>query len=167
MAFSDTFLPEFDHEMRTTRSILERVPTDKSDWRPHPKSTALGVLAAHVAGLVRFGSRVASEDEINMAPADGSPPRPPAPYDSTDALLAAFDESVAATRSALSSLPDEKLTTPWTLKFGEQTIFTMPRAAVLRMMLMSHVIHHRGQLSVYLRLNDVPLPSIYGPTADS
>lgn len=168
MAFSDAFLPEFDQEMKTTRSILERVPVDKSAWRPHPKSTPFGTLAAHVVNLAGFGVRIAAHDEVNMAPLDGSPPAAsPAAYDSTEALLSAFDTNVAAAREAIAGIADTDIMTPWSLKHGEATIFTLPRAAVLRTMMMSHIIHHRGQLSVYLRLNDIPLPSIYGPTADT
>jgi len=162
MAFADNFLPEFDHEMKTTRSLLERVPFDNATWKPHTKSTGLGDLASHIANLAGFGDMIVNNDERNFG--GGQPPRV---FSNTTDLLAAFDEGVARSRTAIRGLADDKLGTPWTLRAGDHVIFTMPRAAVLRSMLMNHIIHHRGQLSVYLRLNDVPLPSIYGPTADT
>ena len=165
MSFADSFLPEFDHEMKTTRAILERVPFDKALFKPHPKSTALGPLASHVANLVGFGDRIVNADEIDFAP--GGQRRLPREYENTADLLAAFDENVSKTRGAIQSLKNEQLGTPWTLRMGEHKIFTQPRASVLRAFMMNHLIHHRGQLSVYLRLNDVPLPSLYGPTADT
>ena len=162
MAFADTFLPEFDHEMKTTRSLLERVPFGNAAWKPHAKSTGLGALASHIANLSGFGDLIVNNDERNF----GGDQRPRV-FDNTADLLAAFDDGVSRSRSAIQGLADDKLGTPWTLRAGDHVIFTLPRAAVLRSMLMNHIIHHRGQLSVYLRLNDVPLPSIYGPTADT
>jgi uncharacterized damage-inducible protein DinB len=162
MAFADSFLPEFDHEMKTTRSLLERVPFDNAAWKPHTKSTGLGDLASHIANLAGFGDMIVNNDERNF----GGGERPKV-FDNTSDLLAAFDAGVARSRTAIQGLADDKLGSPWTLRAGDHVIFTMPRAAVLRSMLMNHIIHHRGQLSVYLRLNDVPLPSIYGPTADT
>jgi uncharacterized damage-inducible protein DinB len=166
MAFADNFLPEFDHEMTTTRSLLERVPFEHAAWKPHAKSTGLGDLASHIANLAGFGDMIVNAEFRDFIGPDGQPQRPMV-YDNTTDLLAAFDANVAKSRSAIQGLPDDKLGTPWTLRAGSQVIFTLPRAAVLRSMLMNHMIHHRGQLSVYLRLNDVPLPSIYGPTADT
>jgi uncharacterized damage-inducible protein DinB len=162
MAFADNFLPEFDHEMQTTRSLLERVPFENASWKPHQKSTGLGDLASHLAHLAGFGEMIVNNDERNF----GGSQRPHV-FTNSQELLAAFDANVAKSRSAIQGLADDKLGTPWTLRSGDHVIFTMPRAAVLRSMLMNHIIHHRGQLSVYLRLNDVPLPSIYGPTADT
>ncbi|MBV9775292.1 MAG: DinB family protein [Gemmatimonadetes bacterium] len=166
MPIAQTLLPEFDHEMATTRSLLERVPEEKADWKPHPKSTALGALAAHIANLPSMGVPVLSLTEIDMNPPGGPGFSPPG-FTSTAALLATFDENVRKTREAISGATDDALKVTWSLKNGGQTIFSVPRAAALRTFMMNHVIHHRGQLSVYLRLNDVPLPSIYGPTADS
>ena len=166
MPFADTFLPEFDHEMTTTRSLLERVPLENASWKPHGKSTGLGGLASHIAALASFGTLAVTKTEIDMAP-PGAPPRTAPEYHTKEELLAAFDSNVKASRDAISTLGDGDLMTPWTLKKAGHTIFTMPRSGVLRTMLMNHIIHHRGQLSVYLRLNDVPLPSIYGPTADT
>jgi uncharacterized damage-inducible protein DinB len=122
-------------------------------------------LASHVANLAGFGDMIASQTELDMMA--GGSRRALAEYNSTPELLEAFDANVKKSREAIAGLEDDQLTTPWSLKAGDQTIFTLPRAAVLRSMLMNHIIHHRGQLSVYLRLNDVPLPSIYGPTADT
>ncbi len=166
MPIAQALLPEFDHEMATTRSLLERVPEDRAGFRPHDKSTALGALATHVANLVGLGPRIISLTEVDMNPPGGPGFKPPQ-FSTTAALLETFDANVAKAREAIAGAADEELMVTWTLKNGGHTIFSMPRAAVLRTMLMNHVIHHRGQLSVYLRLNDVPLPSIYGPTADT
>jgi len=166
MPFADNFLPEFDHEMATTRSLLERVPFDNAAWKPHAKSTGLADLASHIANLAGFGAMIVNADSRDFIGPDGQPQRPTV-YGSSKDLLSTFDANVAKSRSAIQGLADDKLGTPWTLKRGSEVIFTLPRAAVLRSLLMNHLIHHRGQLSVYLRLNDVPLPSIYGPTADT
>ena len=161
MAIVDGLLPEFDHEMTTTRKVLERAPEDRFDWKPHTKSFSLGALAAHVAGLPGWGVDTLMKTEYDIAAE-----QPPAAPTSTTELLTTFDENVAAARSALASKTDEELLVMWTLKHGDKAIFSMPRAGVLRSFVLSHLIHHRGQLSVYLRLLDVPVPSIYGPSAD-
>ncbi|CAA9302493.1 MAG: hypothetical protein AVDCRST_MAG68-574 [uncultured Gemmatimonadetes bacterium] len=166
MPIAQTLLPEFDREMATTRTLLERVPADRAAWRPHERSTALGDLAAHIANLAGFAVPTVSQTEIDMSPPEGPAYTPPS-FTTTEALLATFDANVAASRAAIAGISDEDAMVPWSLKAGGHTIFSMPRAGVLRGMLMNHIIHHRGQLSVYLRLNDVPLPSIYGPTADA
>lgn len=165
MAFTDALLAEFDHEMQTTRNLLERVPFEKAAWKPHDKSSGFAALASHLVQLAGFGDAIATKTELNLAPSGER--YTPVVYATPTELLEAFDTNVRKGREAISALQDEQLGTPWTLKAGEHTIFTMPRAAVLRSLMMNHIIHHRGQLSVYLRLNDVPLPSIYGPTADS
>lgn len=161
MPMVDALLPEFDHEMTTTRKVLERVPEDRFDWKPHTKSFSLGVLAAHVANLPTWGADTLNKSEIDIA---GTPPLV-APPSKTE-LLAAFDRNVAATRSALAGRSDAELLAMWTLKRGGKPIFSMPKTAVLRSFVFSHLIHHRGQLCVYLRLLDVPVPPIYGPSAD-
>jgi uncharacterized damage-inducible protein DinB len=166
MSFADAFLPEFDNEMKTTRAILERVPFEDPSWKPHPKSTSIGSLASHVAGLAGFGTAIVTQQEINMAPKEGPPPVM-AQYTTSAELLSAYDANVASTRAGITALQEADLMTPWTLKNGDHVVFTLPRASVIRTLMMNHIIHHRGQLSVYLRLNDVPLPSIYGPTADT
>ena len=160
MALVDAFLPEFDREMTTTRKLLERVPDDRFDWKPHPRSMSLGQLAQHVATIPMWGSVTITQPEIDLG---GSQ----LPALSTRAgLLEMFDKNVADTRSALTGRTDGELMAPWTLKSKGQTIFTMPKAAVWRGFVMNHIIHHRAQLSVYLRMNDVPVPSMYGPSAD-
>jgi len=161
MPMVDALLPEFDHEMTTTRKVLERVPEDKFAWKPHAKSFSLGTLAAHVAMLPAWGEETLTRSEIDIA--GGRPPVAPA---SKAELMATFDKNVAAARSALAGKTDAELLATWTLKRGGRAIFSMPKTAVLRSFVLSHLIHHRGQLSVYLRLLDVPVPSIYGPSAD-
>ncbi len=162
MSFADQFLPEFDSEMKTTRSLLALVPLDNASWKPHTRSSAIGPLAAHIAALPSLGLLVVTETEVDMK-ARGMPPQPATTAD----LLAAFDANVAQTRGAVAKLSDADLATTWTLKNGDHVIVALPRTAALRTLMMNHLIHHRGQLSVYLRLNEVKLPSIYGPTADT
>ena len=166
MPISAALLPEFDHEMRVTRSLLERVPESRAQFKPHPKSTALGALASHIANLAGWGQKVATLSELDFNPPGGSPVRIAA-YQGAAELLQRFDANVAATRAAIAAASDDALRGTFTLKNGGHEIFSLPRVSALRSFLMNHLIHHRGQLSVYLRLNDVPLPSIYGPTADT
>lgn len=165
MPIARSLLPEFDHEMATTRALLERVPEDRAGWKPHPRSTTLGDLAAHLAQLPGMAVMVIDQDEVDMNPPGGPGFTPPG-FSTTAALLETFDANVARARAALADAADEAMGVPWSLRSGGHAIFTLPRVAVLRSFVMNHVIHHRGQLSVYLRLNEVPLPSIYGPTAD-
>lgn len=165
MPIAASLLPEFDHEMQTTRSLLERVPESKAAWKPHAKSMSLGELASHIANLAGWGRWIVAQSELDFAPPGGTPLQLPRFQDGGE-LLTRFDANVAGTRAAIERANDEDLARPWTLKNGGRTIFTLPRVAALRGFMMNHSIHHRGQLSVYLRLNDVPLPSIYGPTAD-
>lgn len=165
MALRDALLPEFDMEMASTRKVLERVPVENSDFKPHPKSGSLGWLAWHVADLPHWVVETVNKDELDFAPVGVPRPAPPK-VESREALLASFDQKVAAARAAIAGVSDERLAGSWTLKAGGHTIFTMPRAAVLRSFVMNHLIHHRAQLGVYLRLNDVPVPGMYGPSAD-
>jgi uncharacterized damage-inducible protein DinB len=165
MRISQSLLPEFDHEMRTTRAVLARVPERDADWRPHPKSMTLGQLASHVTNIVRWGAGTFELPELDLASADAARYAPPK-FETTAGLLEQFDANIAQARAALSAASDEDMRVVWTLRSGAQTIFALPRAASFRSFVMSHLIHHRGQLSVYLRLRDVPLPPIYGPTAD-
>lgn len=158
-----TLLPEFEREMATTRRLLERVPEAQAAWKPHPKSTGIGDLAQHIATLAGFGAMVVDTMERDMAAGGGmTPPR----FSSAQALMETFDANVKKSHDAIAGVSDADLGATWTLRNGDAVFFAMPRAAVLRVLLMNHIIHHRGQLSVYLRLLDVPLPSIYGPTAD-
>jgi uncharacterized damage-inducible protein DinB len=161
MAIAESLLPELDREVAVTRKLLERVPEERSGWKPHDKSSSLGQLAGHLATLPRFGVIAINQSEFDV---DGV--APPAPATSRAALLAAFDEHAAAFRAALVGRTDAELTASWTLKQKGKVIFSMPKVAVLRSFVMNHLIHHRGQLSVYLRQLDIPLPSIYGPSAD-
>jgi len=161
MGMVDALLPEFDHEMTTTRKVLERLPEDRLDWKPHVKSFSLGALATHVATLPTWGAETLNKSELDLAGG-----QPAAALPSKTELISAFDKNVAATRLALAGKTDAELLAMWTLKRGGKTLFSMPKTAVLRSFVFSHLIHHRGQLSVYLRLLDVPVPSIYGPSAD-
>jgi uncharacterized damage-inducible protein DinB len=162
MSLSQSLLPEFDQEMASTRRLLERVPTDKFAWSPHDKSTPLGKLASHVANLPSMASLAVSSPELNVAG-----PRPTQPTaETTEELLANFDRAAAAARASIASASDEDLFQKFTLRNGEQVMFSLPKIAALRTFFLSHVIHHRGQLTVYLRLNDIPVPGLYGPSAD-
>jgi uncharacterized damage-inducible protein DinB len=165
MAIKESILPEFDHEMKTTRKLLERIPEQSAGWKPHAKSMSLGHLGVHLSQLPMWGSMTMKQTELDMSP-PGGPAYTTPEFESTGALLATFDEHVRQAREAIAAASDQDFMVPWTLKNGGQTIFTMPRVACLRSFVVNHVIHHRGQLSVYLRLNDVPVPSIYGPSAD-
>ena len=160
MTLAESLLPEFDREMSTTRRLLERVPDDKFAWKPHAKSMSMGDLATHVANLPSWGATTLNEPEFNLA---GQTMTQAA---SRSEVLERFDRNVADTRAALTGKSDPEMIAAWTLKHGDQKLFTMPKIAVWRAFLMNHVIHHRGQLSVYLRLNDVPVPAMYGPSAD-
>ena len=164
MAMKDALLPEFDHEMATTRRLLERVPEAEFAWKPHDKSMALGQLAGHIANLPQWCSATLDSTVFDL---DSMPPdrRPQLP-ESRAALIAEFDGKVTRAREQLARTTDPELMTPWTLKKGGHEIFTLPRVSAIRSFVMNHLIHHRGQLSVYLRLRDVPVPPIYGPTAD-
>lgn len=164
MAMKDALLPEFEQEMSTTRSLLAVVPEADRAWGPHPRSYTLGNLAVHIANLPRWVEVTLNRSELDLAAAfDWTPPA----YSTTAANLAYFDESVARARAALQAASDAVFMEPWTLRTGSQVHFTLPKAAVYRSFCLNHIVHHRGQLSVYLRLRDVPLPMIYGPTADT
>lgn len=162
MAISEPLLAEYDQEIATTRKFLERVPARDAGWKPHPKSYALGDLAVHVATIPSWVAPTMGRAEL-----DFSTVPPPAPFTTVEALLAVFDRSAAEGRAALAQASDADFAVPWSLKEGGQTYFTLPRAVVLRSFVLSHLIHHRAQLGVYLRLRDVPLPGSYGPSADS
>ena len=165
MSYAQTALPEFDHEMAGTRRVLERIPDDKLDWRAHPKSNTIGWNANHLADLPGWGVSIMTEPGYDFAPVGGQPYQMPA-LKSRDEILALFDRNVATARQALANVKDESLDDPWTLRGGDRIIFTMPRRAVIRSFLLNHIIHHRAVLSVYLRLNDIPVPALYGPSGD-
>lgn len=163
---ADMFLPELDHEMGTTRRVLERVPDGHMEWRPHPKSMTLGRLATHIAELPSFADRILRHESFNIAPQAGETTYRPQTLATRQEILDLFDRNVAAARELIAGTDDAAFGQTWSFLRGDQAIFILPRVAVVRSMMFSHVIHHRGQLTVYLRLNDVPLPSVYGPTAD-
>ena len=165
MPIRDAILPEFDFEMGATRKTLERVPEDKPDWKPHDKSMKLSRLAGHLAELPTWAVTSLSLDSLDVAPPGGSP-FVPVVMTSRRELLDVFDKNVAAARAAIAGASDDKFMQPWTLLKGGQKMMTLPRIAVVRNFVLNHSIHHRAQLGVYLRLNNIPVPSIYGPSAD-
>lgn len=161
MAIKDGVLAEFDHEMGITRRLLDRLPDDRFAWKPHDKSMSLGGLATHIANLPNWTAIIMDQSGFDMAAA------PPRRQDLTSraAVLADFDKAGRDARALLDKT-DAEYVAPWTLKRDGQQVFTMPRVGVFRSFVLSHTIHHRGQLSVYLRLNDILVPAIYGPSAD-
>ncbi len=165
MKLSEIFLGEFAHEMISTRKTLERVPEDKFGWKPHEKSMTMGRLAGHVAELPGWARSVVEKDSFDVAPPGGAAFQSFQPK-SRQELLSAFEANVEAARKAVASASEEALMARWTLLSGGKAVFAMPREAVLRTMVLNHLIHHRAQLGVYLRLNNIPVPSVYGPSAD-
>jgi uncharacterized damage-inducible protein DinB len=162
MAIAHALLPEFDYEMAVTRGLLARVPDGHAAWTPHPTSRALGQLAIHIASLPAWVVTTLERTEFDLA----SGAAPPA-WESVRSVLSSFDDAVAAARSALLATSDADLLVTWTLKRDGLEIFRLPRLAVIRSMVLNHLVHHRGQLTVYLRLHEVPLPAMYGPSADT
>lgn len=158
-SIAQAFIAELEMEMPPTRRLLERVPSDKGEWKPHPKSFALGHLAQLVARMPGWVTHTMKQTVLDLSAA------PKYSLEKTEALLAEFDRCVIEAKEALSGAKDEDFSVPWSLKMGDRVLMTMPRLAVMRQNI-NHLSHHRGQLTVYLRLLDVPIPSIYGPTAD-
>ncbi len=161
MSFSQALLPEFDEEMTNTRKLLELVPDGKFDYQPHPKSMTLGRLASHVAELPGWASFTLDTECLDLPP-DMKPEISP----TRAALIERFDRNVEHARQKIAAASDEDWQKIWTLKFSGKTIFSMPRSAVMRGTIMNHLIHHRAQLGVYLRLNEIAIPGVYGPSAD-
>jgi uncharacterized damage-inducible protein DinB len=161
MALKDSLLAEYDHEMATTKKLLERIPEEKLTWKPHERSRSLGGLGQHVANLPNWGVFILDRTELDLA---SVPPNLAEPT-SRAAILGLFEEARVKTRKALDKT-DAELAGMWSLKREGQEIFSLPKIAAFRSFVLSHLVHHRGQLSVYLRLNDVPVPAIYGPSAD-
>ncbi len=164
MKIGDALLPEFDHEVASTRKMLERVPDAKWGWKPHAKSMAMGDLATHIMGLAGWITEVLRTETFDVGPGGSS-------YEFSTAsnsqeLLEKFDKNVAASRAAMAAAGNDQFMRPWSLLFSGAPIFTLPRAAALRSVIFNHILHHRGQLSVYLRLNEIPVPGMYGPSAD-
>jgi uncharacterized damage-inducible protein DinB len=162
MSISEFLLLEFDEETKKTRAILERVPSGKNDFAPHPKSMPLGKLAPHVAELASFGLTILTTPELDFS--KGSTKR--LPLESSAQLVQAFEGGAAKVRAALQSTPDAAWKENWKLSFQGKQIFEGPRFLAYREMFLNHLVHHRAQLGVYLRLNDKPLPATYGPSAD-
>lgn len=162
MAIRDLMLSEFDREMANTRKLLERVPDSRLDYQPHKKSMTLGRLAGHIAELPGWAEYTMQTEGLDMEPGKRKAFIP----QSQKELLEAFDKAVGNGHAAIAAATEEQLAVTWSLKSAGKPIFTMPRMAVLRGMVMNHLIHHRGQLGVYLRLNDVEIPGMYGPSAD-
>ena len=165
MRLADMLLPEFDAEMQTTRRLLERVPESDPDWKPHAKSMALARLATHVSEIPGWLVWTFEKDELDIAP-PGAPKFVPQAMATTAALLAQFDANVAKGRAALAAAPDEVFTAPWTFLMGGKTLWTKPKFEVYRLFGINHLVHHRAQLGVYLRLRDIAIPGTYGPSAD-
>lgn len=164
MSINDALLPEYDREMTHTRRLLERLPEDRFAWRPHESSRTLGELAAHIAGLPRWALAVLDAGVFDVD-LDAGRLQTPAPG-SRGGLLEAFDRHAAAARAALAARTDPEYLARWTLRKDGENVCTLPKAAVIRTMVLNHLVHHRGQLTVYLRLLGVALPPLYGPTAD-
>jgi uncharacterized damage-inducible protein DinB len=164
-AMTQALLQELEMEMPATRKSLERVP-ENFDWAPHPKSMTMGRLSQHLAELPDWAVKAISLDELDLAPPGAPPFQPPPAPKSRAEVVAMFDKNLAAAKAALAGATDEHMMKPWSLKMGGRTILTLPRAAVVRNFVLNHNVHHRAQLGVYLRLNDIPVPSIYGPSAD-
>ncbi len=162
LRFSDVLLMEFDREAGLTRRLLTRIPTDRLEWRPHERSMTLGRLATHLAELPAWGVQLIERAEFDLADRPGVDRAEP----TASAIVALFDANTAAARSAVVQRSDAELLAPWTLRRSGVDVFTVPRLVALRTLLLQHATHHRGQLSVYLRLLDVPLPPLYGPSAD-
>ncbi|HEX8246807.1 MAG TPA: DinB family protein [Pyrinomonadaceae bacterium] len=152
---------ELQHEAQSTRKMLERVP-DRFEWQPHAKSMKLGRLATHVAEISQWTRSIVTQDELDFAKSDYKP----VTLNSSTELVELFDKTINDSVELLQNASDADLMRNWQLRNGEKVLLEMPKAMVVRSMVLNHLIHHRGQLSVYLRLNDVPLPSVYGPTAD-
>ena len=159
MSIADMLLPEFDQEMATTRRVIERVPTDKGKFKPHPKSFALGHLTQLVAGMPGWITNAVTQTSLDLGSYPGYS------YEKTEDLVKSFDKNVKEARQAIAAAKDSDYNVNWSLKRGDQVFFTAPRAVIVRQTI-NHLVHHRGQLTVYLRLVDVAVPSIYGPTAD-
>jgi uncharacterized damage-inducible protein DinB len=162
---SQSMLPEFDMEMANTRKVLERVPQSQLAFAPHPKSMTLARLAGHVVEMPLWGVMTLSQDELDMRP-DSVPAFTAYQFTTTPEAMATFDEHVRQSRALLAAATDETMMRTWSLKDSGKTILALPKVAVMRSFVLNHMIHHRGQLGVYLRLNNVPVPGLYGPSAD-
>ena len=164
MKVADLLLQDFDAEMASTRRVLERIPDDKPEYKPHEKSFEMGRLAMHVATLPVFGKTILTTPSLDMA--NPTQPRPDMTFRSREITVATFEAAANALRAALTAASDEDLEAKWKFSFGDYLIMDAPRSQTYRMLFFNHLVHHRAQLGVYLRLNDIPVPGIYGPSAD-
>jgi uncharacterized damage-inducible protein DinB len=162
MSIIDAFIAEWQQESAGTRKVLERVPEADFDWRPHPKSFSMGLLASHVADIPTYVNAVLDADEFRIEPGGYQP----FVAKKNSELVEHFDRSLAAAISAMKAVPDEKMMANWRFLVGDHVAFDMPRIAVFRSMILNHLVHHRAQLTVYLRLRDIAVPGLYGPSAD-
>jgi len=162
MSMAEDMIREFEKESNTTKKLLERIPDDRLEWKPHEKSMTMARLATHVAEMPAWAPIIAESDELDLAAREGHPRAP----ESHEEILDLFQKHVEGFNRALAGKSDQELMRPWKLKNGSCIILELPRVVALRSLVMNHLIHHRGQLSVYIRLNNIPLPSIYGPSAD-
>ena len=165
MNYAETILPEFDREMANTRKVLERVPDDKLDWQPHPKSHTIGWNPNHLAEISGWIEGILTAPSWDFAPVGGEPYQSPK-RTSRQEILDLFDRNVAAARKAIAAVKDDQLTQPWSLLNGGTPIFTMPRSTMIRRFVLNHLIHHLAILCVYHRLNNIPVPGMYGPSGD-
>lgn len=165
MSFASMTMPEFEHEMAVTRKVLERVPEDKLNWKPHEKSNTIGWNACHIAEIPGWAANILTESNFDMDPTGNDPYKTPELKTRAE-ILAMFDGNVEQAKKAIAGMMDDALMEPWQLRNTGQVLIEMPRCVAFRTWVMSHTIHHRAILSVYYRLNDVPVPAIYGPSAD-
>jgi uncharacterized damage-inducible protein DinB len=165
MTYAETILPEFDQEMASTRKVLERVPDDKLDWRAHPKSNTIGWNANHITDIPNWIVETIKKTSLDIAPVGGKSYQT-AKLQNRKEILDQFDRNVAAARQSIATVKDEEMGKTWTLLQAGNPILSMPRAAVIRGLVLNHLIHHRAHLCVYLRMNDIPVPGMYGPSGD-
>jgi uncharacterized damage-inducible protein DinB len=165
MSIAQSILPEFDQEMAGTRRTLERIPDDKLDWKAHPKSNTIGWVGSHLVEIPEWVEGTLTQESWDFSPPGGEPYRTPI-LSSRQQMLEKFDKNVATARRAIESTSDEAFRKEWSLLWSGEPVFTMPRIAVIRSFILNHTIHHRAILTVYLRLNDIPVPALYGPSGD-
>jgi len=165
MTIAESILPEFEMEMAGTRKTLERIPDDKLDWKAHARSNTLGWVAIHLVEIAGWVEGTLTQDVWDVNPVDGEPYRPPE-LKSQQEILDRFDANVAAAKARIAATSDEEFGKMWSLLSAGETLITMPKIGVIRTWVLNHAIHHRGHLCVYLRLNDIPVPALYGPSGD-
>jgi uncharacterized damage-inducible protein DinB len=165
VTIAESILPEFEQEMAGTRKTLERIPDDKLEWKAHPKSNTIGWVGGHLAELPGWVEMTLKTDKLDINPPGGNPYKPPKPT-SHKQMVEIFDKNVATAKTAIRSTSDAEFLKPWSLLNAGATLFAMPRIAVVRSFVINHMIHHRAILTVYLRLNDIPVPALYGPSGD-